>query len=152
MAVSAAIVVHVGLIFVIPYLTSLDTAPLPDYGPIKVTLEEPTASTARAARAPAEDRAAPSPTPAERTTPATAPEDRAGRPRRRLPQRPPHRRRLVAPRQGASSFRQSGATTGTSAGTALGVDRLGSAARDPSRRRRDDPRFGRAALRRGGRS
>jgi TonB family protein len=51
-AVAAAILVHVGLFFFIPFLTSLDTAPLPDYGPIVVRLEEPEVAIEPPARVP----------------------------------------------------------------------------------------------------
>ena len=42
-AVFAAVLVHAGLFVGIPYLTSLDTAPLPDYGPVVVRVEMPEA-------------------------------------------------------------------------------------------------------------
>jgi TonB family protein len=113
-AVSAAILVHVGLIFAIPFLTSLDTAPLPDYGPIIVTLEEPEAvleppapKVVPAVPA-AAARAAPAPT--AKPTPAAAPS--AAQPLATAPEPAPRR----AP--GTSAFRQSGTITGTSAGTA----------------------------------
>jgi TonB family protein len=112
-AVAAAILVHVGLFFGIPFLTSLDTAPLPDYGPIVVTLEEPAAAFEPPAPQPAPSPApavtpAPQPAaqPAQAPKPATTPAATAPAP--------------ATPRRasGTSAFRQAGAATGTSAGSA----------------------------------
>jgi TonB family protein len=120
-AIAAAVLVHVGLYFGIPFLTSLDTAPLPDYGPIVVTLEEPLAAVEPPPRPPAP---VPRPTPAPAARPALAP---AVRP---APAPGPAASAAAAPKlavdagaaraparaPGASAFQQSGATTGTSAG------------------------------------
>jgi TonB family protein len=122
-AIAAAVLVHVGLYFGIPFLTSLDTAPLPDYGPIVVTLEEPLAAVEPPPRPPAP---VPRPTPAPAARPAPAP---AVRP---APAPGPAASAAAAPKlavdagaaraparaPGASAFQQSGATTGTSAGAA----------------------------------
>ncbi len=153
-AVLAAILVHVGLIFAIPFLTSLDTAPLPDYGPIVVTLEEPEAAF-RAARTRTVAEAVPGPHPSAHG--AAGPDREAGtdreagagsyeRQRRPRQHRPPSRRRpghghIVVPAVGRGS--------GHLGGNGLRVDRLGAAARCPAGRRLDDPGHGRAAFGRG---
>ena len=122
-AVAAAIVVHVGLYFAVPFLTSLDTAPLPDYGPIVVTLEEPVTEVEPPKPPPV---TTPKPTPAPATKPAPAP---AARP---APAAAPAAPAAAAPKlavdagaaraptraPGSSAFRQAGTTTGTSAGAA----------------------------------
>jgi len=111
-AVAAAILVHVGLFFGIPFLTSLDTAPLPDYGPIVVTLEEP-----RAALETPKPPPAPKPSPAPRPEPAAsaAAAKPAASPSPAKPAASAPSATAAAPRRGPS-FRQAGATTGTSAG------------------------------------
>jgi TonB family protein len=118
-AVAAAILVHAGLVFAIPFLTSLDTASLPDYGPIVVTLEEPLPALEPPAPPPepeiapapkpepaapvaaAKPAPAPTPVPAKPATAAAAPATTAEVPR--------------APHQ---SFTKAGGLTGTSAGPA----------------------------------
>jgi TonB family protein len=115
-AVAAAILVHVGLIFAIPFLTSLDTAPLPDYGPIVVTLEdllpalEPPPPPPKPVIAPAPKPVPAKPAPAVKPAPAAPTTTKAATaaPAASTPTRAP----------GTSAFRQSGATTGTSAGPA----------------------------------
>jgi TonB family protein len=119
-AVAAAVLVHVGLFFGIPFLTSLDTAPLPDYGPIVITLEEPAASFEPPAPAPAPapvPQQAPEPkqAPQPAAQPAPAPAAVAAAPKAVIdagaapvPKRAP----------GTPAFRQAGAATGTSAGAA----------------------------------
>jgi len=127
-ALAAAVVVHVGLYFAVPFLASLDTGPLPDYGPIVVTLEEPAAAlespppmeAPKPTPAPQQElapppvpapAAKPAPAPAIRTAPATA----AAAPKLAVDAGAAP----VATRApSASAFRQSGAATGTSAGKA----------------------------------
>jgi hypothetical protein len=120
-AVTAAILVHAGLFVAIPYLTSLDTSPLPDYGPVIVRVELPEAILEP--ELPAAPVAAPEPQPAPAAKPAPAP---AAKPVVRTPApaaKPAPAPAAVAPAAptrtaGTSAFRQSGATTGVSAGAA----------------------------------
>jgi TonB family protein len=117
-AVAAAILVHVGLIFGIPFLTSLDTAPLPDYGPIVVTLEGPATAFEPPEPEPAEvvkPAPAPQPAPVPRQTPAPKPAPAASTPTATAAAAAPATPR---PAPGTPAFRQAGAATGTSAGSA----------------------------------
>jgi TonB family protein len=128
-ALAAAIVVHVALYFGIPFLTSLDTAPLPDYGPIVVTLEEPAAAVEPLAPRPAPapepiPEPTPEPTPVAAARPAPAPVARpapgpapaAGA----APKLAVDAGAVTAARRtpGTSSFTQSGPATGISKGAA----------------------------------
>lgn len=118
LALVAAILVHAGLYFGIPFLTSLDTAPLPDYGPIVVTLEEPAGAVEPPAPVPTPPPA-PRPTPAPKASPALP----------AVPPKPAETKPATAAAAttaapatgrapGTSAFRQAGATTGTSTGSA----------------------------------
>lgn len=115
-ALAAAILVHAGLYFGIPFLTSLDTAPLPDYGPIVVTLEEPAGAVEPPTPVPSPSPA-PRPTVAPKASPAptATPKPAAAKPATATAT-------TAAPTTGrapgASAFRQAGATTGTSTGSA----------------------------------
>jgi TonB family protein len=111
-AVLAAILVHAGLVFAIPFLAGLDTAPLPDYGPIVVTLEEPAAIEMPAPRP--SPKPAPTEKPAAKPVPTAKPAaTAAGQPATASTAAPATTRT-----PGTSAFRQTGATTGTSAGAA----------------------------------
>ena len=115
-AVVAAILVHAGLFVAVPYLTSLDTSPLPDYGPVVVHVElpqamlEPVPQPEPAPQPAAKPVATPAAKPA--ATPAAKPAVRTPAPAAAPAPAPPTRS------PGTSSFRQAGAATGTSAGTA----------------------------------
>jgi TonB family protein len=115
---AAAILVHVGLFFGIPFLTSLDMAPLPDYGPIVVTLEVPAAAFVTPPAAPPPP--APKPTPVAAATPAPSPRSTPGPTPAAAPKLALDAGAAPAPHRapGTSSFRQAGTSTGTSAGTA----------------------------------
>ncbi len=114
-AVVAAILVHAGLFVAIPYLTSLDTAPLPDYGPVVVRVELPEAVLEPEPATPLpEPRAEPQPAPAK---PAAKPAVRTPAPAAKAT---PPASTAAAPTRaaGTSAFSQSGAAVGVSAGTA----------------------------------
>jgi TonB family protein len=120
-AIVVAIIVHAGLFVAIPYLTSLDTAPLPDYGPVVIRVElpeavlEPPPPVAKplSASQPAVKAAAkpaPAPKPAAKPAAKLAP----------VPKTAPSASTTAAPARaaGGSSFRQAGAAAGVSAGAA----------------------------------
>jgi len=121
-ALAAAVVVHVGLYFGIPFLASLDTGPLPDYGPIVVTLEDFTDLVE-----PPPPVEVPKPTPAPQPVPAPAVKPAPAPAVRPAPAPTGAAPRLavdagaapVASRApGGSAFRQSGAAAAASAGEA----------------------------------
>lgn len=129
-AVAAAVAVHAGLLVVVPLLTSLDTAPLPDYGPVIVRVELPAAviepqPAPAAASEPAPAAATPAPTPPRtvaKPVPAAKPATPAPKPATTAAAAPKPATTTAqadAPARapGTSAFRQSGAATGVSAGT-----------------------------------
>ncbi|MCX7029662.1 MAG: TonB family protein [Spirochaetes bacterium] len=120
-AIAAAVVVHVGLFFGIPFLTSLDTAPLPDYGPIVVRLEEPQAALELPKPAPEVKPAPsvrPSPVATAKPTPAAPATAKPAAPAAPKPATAAPAAPATTRAPGTSPFRQAGATTGTSAGAA----------------------------------
>jgi TonB family protein len=123
-AIAAAVVVHVGLVFGIPFLTSLDTAPLPDYGPIVVRLEEPAVALEPPALQPAPE-VKPAPAPEAKPKPAVPATAKPAAPATAKPAVPAAPKTATAApaapaasRAPGSAFKQAGATTGTSAGAA----------------------------------
>ena len=141
----------------IPYLTSLDTSPLPDYGPVVVrvelpeaTLEMPTAGgrgrpTARAGAgttARAEARAPEARGEARDRNLGARDRGEAGPPDGHGAGRDPVPRDVRVPPVGGHH--------GHLVRCGRGVDRRGSASGDAAGRRVDDPRRRRAALGRGG--
>ena len=114
-AVFAAVLVHAGLFVAIPYLTSLDTAPLPDYGPVVVRVEMP-----EAVIEPPPPVAVPEPQPAPVAKPAPAPKPaaKAAPAAKATPTAPTAAAPAVTTRAAGSAFRQAGAAAGVSTGAA----------------------------------